>query len=190
MPDNFQRRHRAVPAPEGCGSIYTTHDTDQGIQRSKTHFPASPLDLTRKGVIFAAMGAPSKIPHNDYSEQWRRYKKFKKLRLFYLLGWIPVIAVYIMLIRIFGDFTLVFLAPYVLLGYAAGIGESIWPCPRCGQFFSKPSQFCLEVGTAWLERAFTVDCPSLLPMIAGSCHSVPNAGPLCQSGFARSAVPL
>ena len=34
----FQRRHRAVPAPEGCGAIYTTHDTDQGIQRSKTHF--------------------------------------------------------------------------------------------------------------------------------------------------------
>jgi hypothetical protein len=128
----FQPRHRAVPAPEGCGAIYTTHDTDHGVQRSKTHFAASPLDLTRKGVIFTAMGAPSKIPHNDYSEQWRRYKKFKKLRLFYLLGWIPVIAVYIMLIRIFGNFTLVFFAPYVLLGYAAAIGESICPPANYG----------------------------------------------------------
>jgi len=52
----FSVAHRAVPAPEGCGSIYTTHDTDQGIQRSKTHFPASSLDLTGKGVIFTAMG--------------------------------------------------------------------------------------------------------------------------------------
>jgi hypothetical protein len=62
-------RQRPVPAPEGCASICTTHDTDQGIPRSETHFPTLPLDLKRKGVIFTAMGALSKIPHNDYSEQ-------------------------------------------------------------------------------------------------------------------------
>jgi hypothetical protein len=45
------------------------------------------------------MAGQSKMPPNDYTRQWRRYKTFKKLRFFALLGWIPLIAVYILIYR-------------------------------------------------------------------------------------------
>lgn len=96
--------------------------------------------------------------------------------LFYLLGWIPVIAVYIMFIRIFGDFTLVFFAPYVLLGYAAGIGESIWPCPRCGQFFSKPSQFFFRGGHRMARACFHCGLPRFATDDSGLMPFCPKCG--------------
>jgi hypothetical protein len=138
----------------------------------------------RKGVIFTAMGAASRIPRNDYSEQWRRYKRFKKLCLFYLLGWIPVIGAYIMLIRTFGEFTPRFLGIYLLLGPVAGIGQAIWPCPRCGKFFSNPSRFFVRDGVH--EHGMARACVHCgLPRFAPDDSGLMPLCPKC-----RCAVPV
>jgi hypothetical protein len=61
-----------------------------------------------------------------------------------LLGWIPLVAVYIVLIRIYGYFTPALPGIYLLLNYAVGIGHAFWRCPRCGEFFSNPWRFFLR----------------------------------------------
>jgi hypothetical protein len=66
------------------------------------------------------------------------------LALLMWLGWIPVVAVYILLIQTFGHFTPAFLGIYLLLHYAAGIGQAFWHCPQCGKYFSNPWRFFLR----------------------------------------------
>jgi len=56
-------------------------------------------DRMRKDGIFMTMAAQCKIPQNDYRERSRRYKRFKKLGLGWWLGWVPLAAAYILLIR-------------------------------------------------------------------------------------------
>lgn len=92
------------------------------------------------------MVGQSKMPPNDYTRQWRRYKTFKKLRFFALLGWIPLIAAYIVIYRTFGFFEPALLGVYLLMTYVGGILLAVWPCPRCGQSFSDPWRFALRGG--------------------------------------------
>ncbi len=86
------------------------------------------------------------MPPNDYRKEWRRYKRFKRFGLFLLLGWIPLIAVYVMLCRKFGYCSPALLGVYLLVNYAAGIYKAIWPCPRCRLSFSDPWRFAFRGG--------------------------------------------
>lgn len=127
------------------------------------------------------MAAPSTIPRRDYSEQWRRYKKFKRLGLLMMLGWIPVLAVYILLVRKYESFPLGFLGFYLLLGCVTGIYQAFWPCPRCGQSFSDPWRFFLR-GSGY-DKGIARNCVHCgLPRFANNDGEVL---PLCRKcGFA------
>jgi hypothetical protein len=92
------------------------------------------------------MDMVGELKTNDYRKQWHRYKRFKKMRFFLLLGWIPLIAVYILLCRTFGYCNPAFLGVYLLLNYAVGIYRAIWPCPRCRLSFSDPWRLAFRGG--------------------------------------------
>jgi hypothetical protein len=83
---------------------------------------------------------------NDYRDKWRRFKRLKKLGIFWWLGWVPVLLVYGILVRRFEYFTPIPLGIYLLLGWVLGMCQAFWPCPRCGQNFSSPWQFSLRGG--------------------------------------------
>jgi hypothetical protein len=81
-------------------------------------------------------------PANDFSEQWQRYKEFRKLIFCIRLGWVPIIIGYILFVRAYGHFPpSEFLGFYVMLYFAACLYQSFWTCPRCGQSFSNPVRF-------------------------------------------------
>ena len=86
------------------------------------------------------------IPRKDYSEKWRSYKRLRKLILFMWLGWIPLIAAYILLIKMYGSFSPAFLGSYLVLQYGVALVQAFWPCPRCGRTFSAPSRFFIRGG--------------------------------------------
>ncbi len=104
-----------------------------------------------------------------------------------MLGWVPVLAAYVLLVRKYGSFPPGFLGFYFLLGFVAGTCQAFWPCPRCRQSFSEPWRFflrgsgydkgiarnCVHCGLA----RFANDDTALIPLCP-QCGS-PAAGRFC-----------
>jgi hypothetical protein len=88
-----------------------------------------------------AMTPGSNIRPNDYRTHWQRYKWFKRLSWIILLGWAPILVLWVHF-----DLGWSFPGVYLLLNYAFGIASAVWPCPRCRQCFSKPERFFYRGG--------------------------------------------
>jgi predicted RNA-binding Zn-ribbon protein involved in translation (DUF1610 family) len=124
------------------------------------------------------MSAQPVIPRNDYREKWRSYMRLRKLILFMWIGWIPMLAAYILLIRMYGSISPAFLGSYLVLHYAVGIIEAFWPCPRCGRTFSTPSRYF------WRGSGFQKGLPRVcvhcgLPRFAADDRELPPSCPKC-----------
>jgi hypothetical protein len=92
------------------------------------------------------MSAEMQIVPRNYRDAWRRYRRFRRLGLFWGLGWIPVTAAYALLFWKYGSFPLEYLGLYVVLGMIHGVSNAFWTCPRCKQLFSNPGRFFVRGG--------------------------------------------
>lgn len=92
------------------------------------------------------MNSELRFAPGDYRVAWLRYKRFRRLGLFWWLGWIPVIGVYAWLFWKYGNFLLEFLGIYLVIGMVHGVCNAFWICPRCKRFFSNPGKFFVRGG--------------------------------------------
>lgn len=84
------------------------------------------------------MTAQPNVPPNDYGEQWRRYKSLQIQFFGVLIGWVVVGQVPLYLFIAYQTYIplLVFAGIWVPLFIVVMIRFTIWPCPRCGKWFS------------------------------------------------------
>lgn len=79
------------------------------------------------------------MPHNEYTENWQRYKRLRNQSFALWFAYIPAVYVFTMLVsKAFGTFlpSFVFAGVWMLVMVTNGVRLSFWRCPRCGKWFS------------------------------------------------------